>query len=310
MRISRYTAPLLFAVWTAQLAPAQSPSLVRDINRQPRVDQPGSAPREFTPLGGWLYFQATTRATGAELFRTDGTAGRFRAWHPPTRRHGTRQRAVDVLVRVIATGSASALPRQLTQVGDEVWFVANDARHGLGLWRTDGTLAGTTHILELAAAPRTMAVSGGRLFFDHEDLVHDRELWLAPTGATTEIRGTGCGFELRAPTLRSNDPVLGRPFAIKGRGGAPGSLRILYLGLPPSRPTTVAGHCLSWVDFATGGVAHTVVDASPPWSLALVVPPDPALAGLRVALQSFDGPTPSATGIEASNGLWSTIGSR
>jgi ELWxxDGT repeat protein len=45
---------------------------------------------------------------------------------------------------------ASAYPSELAVVGDAAYFFANDGLHGLELWRTDGTVAGTQMVVDLA----------------------------------------------------------------------------------------------------------------------------------------------------------------
>jgi ELWxxDGT repeat protein len=54
--------------------------------------------------------------------------------------------------------------------------------HGLELWRSDGTAAGTVLMQDIvpgtgSSSPRHFSVSGDHLFFTANDTVHGRELW-------------------------------------------------------------------------------------------------------------------------------------
>jgi ELWxxDGT repeat protein len=161
-----------FAVATALLAAAPSASasgawLVRDIN-----PGGGSAPRLPTNVGGTLFFSARDGTHGDELWRSDGTAA------------GTR------LVRDINPGGGShpadipGYPREprLANVGGTLVFSADDGTHGVELWRSDGTRAGTRLVLNINpgggdSKPMEFTNVGGTLFFSARDGTHGEELW-------------------------------------------------------------------------------------------------------------------------------------
>ncbi len=97
----------------------------------------GSSPSQITPLGrGRFVFTAYSDATGIELWLTDGTA-------PGT-----------VLLKDINPGFAGSQPNPgtLTSLGNGlVVFGADDGSAGIEPWVTDGTVAGTRRIADLAA---------------------------------------------------------------------------------------------------------------------------------------------------------------
>ena len=103
--------------------------LVRDIS-------PGSASTRIysmTTANGFALFSAED-AAGIELWRTDGTTvGTYR-------------------LKDINPGTAHSDPmylgREFPVVNGIAYFVANDGVHGRQLWRSDGTEAGTTMVVE------------------------------------------------------------------------------------------------------------------------------------------------------------------
>lgn len=170
-----------------------SAELVADIN-------PGGGngyPNEFTSFDGWLYFSADDSVYGSELWRTNGvTTELFSDINPgrdrsvPSRltpldgwlyfsaydnAHGTELRrtngAVTELVADIWPGSGAspvrpgpgnASPDLLTVLGGALYFRAHDGVHGVELWRTDGTTAGTQLVGDISG-PSVFAVFDGAL---------------------------------------------------------------------------------------------------------------------------------------------------
>src|SRR5690606_26441795 len=52
-------------------------------------------------------------------------------------------------------GGLSSEPELLTVVGDTTYFIASDPAHGKGLWKSDGSAAGTTFVTRIDLGPRT-----------------------------------------------------------------------------------------------------------------------------------------------------------
>ncbi len=102
----------------------------------------GSFPRSLVNVNGTLYFQATDNVTGAELWKSDGTA------------------AGTVMVKDIRSGSLSASPAALTNINGTLYFGANDGTNGTELWRSDGTAAGTVMIKDIRSGSGAAYLGG------------------------------------------------------------------------------------------------------------------------------------------------------
>jgi len=154
-------------------------SLLKDID-------PGTTPHSsiaygFTAVGGTVYFAGYTNRTGAELWRTDGTAA------------GTS------LVRDIWPGGYPGwgAPEDMVTLGGTLFFTAGDGSFGRELWRSDGTAAGTALLKDinpggggsfpaskgpsqLASTPPeypAIVIANGTMFFFADDVTNGTELW-------------------------------------------------------------------------------------------------------------------------------------
>ena len=137
--------------------------LLTDINPGPTSSQPGSR----ILYKNRMLFGADDGTNGRELWTTDGTAA------------GTR------LLKDINPGSASSNPGVFVLFGDSVYFSAAN-----GLWKTDGTEAGTVKIASVTV--RNTVVSASQLFFEGFTSATSWELWVsdgsdAGTHMVTEI---------------------------------------------------------------------------------------------------------------------------
>jgi ELWxxDGT repeat protein len=151
-----------------------------------------------------LYFSARNDGPGGggqELWTSDGTE------------------AGTVRVRDINPGAPGSNPKEITTVGNLIFFAATDGVTGTELWRSNGTEAGTLLVRDIAtgapsASPRDLTASAGRLFFTADDGVNGRELWVSTGNSTgtvmlTDFRnGTDRSASLGIRDLRDIDGVL------------------------------------------------------------------------------------------------------
>jgi MYXO-CTERM domain-containing protein len=216
-----------FAVFNRELyatdGTAAGTSRVADIN-------PGiapSRPSQYTPLGDWLYFTATTEAHGVELFSTDGTAAgttlavdlnpggdgsgpqNLRTYNGRLLFTAYTPASGEELFSSDGTAAGTRLVRDINPGGDsfangfvdfqgKVYFQATSDALGSELWTSDGTEAGTSLVVDLFAgadgsAPSSLTAVGDRLFFvtvltDFDTFMVTTQLWMTDgTAAGTEL---------------------------------------------------------------------------------------------------------------------------
>ena len=140
--------------------------LVKDIDQRRRQ---GSLPSQLTRLDDVLFFAADDGVRGDELWKSDGS------------RMGT------VLVKNIDPNDGSGYlsgsqPTFLTPAGDQLFFIADDGTSGEGLWKSNGSRAGTILVKNLdfrgdGFASSPMEASQDRVFFTAVDGTPGLGLW-------------------------------------------------------------------------------------------------------------------------------------
>jgi ELWxxDGT repeat protein len=136
-----------------------------------------SSPVLLGAVGSTLYFSANNGVVGRELWKTDGLT--------------------TALVSDILPGSAASFVSRSAQAfrpaavqGDNLLFAADDGQHGVELWASDGTAAGTTLVRDINTKTGDgvvatdgsgtfigVAVIDGTIYFPADDGVHGTELW-------------------------------------------------------------------------------------------------------------------------------------
>lgn len=99
-----------------------------------------------------------------------------------------------MMVKEFDTGPHNSYLHYPTNIGGTLFFGANDGTHGLELWKSDGTEAGTVMVKDINPGPDdgysgSLTNVGGTLFF----VANGRELWKsdgteAGTAAIKKIR--------------------------------------------------------------------------------------------------------------------------
>ncbi|HEX4955197.1 MAG TPA: ELWxxDGT repeat protein [Thermoanaerobaculia bacterium] len=145
-------------------------------------------------------------------------------------------------------------PVSVARAGSRVYFGANDGLHGLELWATDGTPAGTVMVANLnpgaaGSEPTQLVGSDDRLFFVADDGTHGREVWSIPAAGAAPVlladvvagAGSSVPQDLASDAGRAYwsawTPLFGRElFASDGTPGGTGIVADLAPGAGSSSP--------------------------------------------------------------------------
>ncbi|MBE9181078.1 pre-peptidase C-terminal domain-containing protein [Oculatella sp. LEGE 06141] len=173
----------LWKIVNAETADSNSQTLVKEIQTTPGI---GSDPLNLTSYNNKLYFTANDGINGRELWVSDGTSA------------GTK------MVKNINMGdNLGSDPGELTVFNGLLYFSATDGESstnggttGRELWASDGTLDGTSLVLDINSGgifdegiytpegsnPRNLTVASGQLYFvaNNGDSLNGVELWSIP----------------------------------------------------------------------------------------------------------------------------------
>jgi ELWxxDGT repeat protein len=139
---------------------------------------PGSSPSYLTAMNGKLYFSANTPTSGTELWVSDGTG----AGTSLLKDINPGLPASGIFGAHVGPGTRNYI-YNLALFNNKLWFRADDGVHGIELWSTDGTTAGTT-MIEIwpgpgSGDPYAITEFGGKLYMNASDSLHGSELWVS-----------------------------------------------------------------------------------------------------------------------------------
>lgn len=171
-------------------------------------------------------------------------------------------------------------------------------------YTTNGTSTGTRAVAQLRLIiPGSFGTLDGLVLVTGDDGPHGEEIWVVDAGPAAAVDGLACGRAPDAVRLEASVPRLGTTTTLRIAHGNPAAA--LLLGLPPVRPATL--------NLPAPGCALFVDASGPSWTLpltnnvlALAVPPDPRLLGVKLGAQAVSGPN-AQFGAELSNGLRLTL---
>ncbi|MFL6196114.1 MAG: ELWxxDGT repeat protein [Thermoanaerobaculia bacterium] len=150
-----------FELWKSDGTP-QGTGMLADLNTR---DLGGSYPSGMQPVANGVFFFANDGLHGSELWKSDGTEA------------GTS------LVHEFVPGPEPRHPPYVNvaeQSAGKLFFFLNTNDANFGLWRSDGTDAGTLKLTSEDTRPlgeTGLTVMGGAVFFAGEDEEHGEELW-------------------------------------------------------------------------------------------------------------------------------------
>ncbi len=163
---------------------------VRTIHTWPNTDLRPMELTHFRDNVGqdWVYFSGETDFSDRELFKLK--------W-------GTNQvtRVKDINL------NGSSEPKDLTVVGNTIYFTAWTVTSGRELWKTDGTSAGTVLVEDIKSGlgsgsnPEELVKFGSLLFFVADDGIAGQELWISGGTASSTFMVNNIN-----PGAASSDP--------------------------------------------------------------------------------------------------------
>ena len=133
------------------------------------------------------------------------------------------------------------LPADLTNVNGTLYFAATDGAHGVELWKSDGTAAGTVMVKDIdpgasGSFPAHLTNVNGTLYFAANDGTHGEELWksdgtaagtvmvkdIVPGSEVLAFRLGGCQRR-RSNSIAFDGPTLG---LFRSDGTAAGTIEL------------------------------------------------------------------------------------
>ncbi len=115
---------------------------------------------------------------------------------------------MPTMVQDINANTISSNPSQMVTIGSTTYFIADDGIHGVELWKSNGTAAGTTLVKDIVAgqassAPANLTAVNTTLFFTATDGTNGIELWKSDVTAA----GTTLVKNINTNATQSSNPT-------------------------------------------------------------------------------------------------------
>jgi hypothetical protein len=246
-------------------------------------------------LGGRLLAAATTGG----LLLVDGTA-------PIVTLHPGSVRSLEPDPDLQQRSAIFPVSRELA------YFVVGEAP--AELWRTDGTIAGTTLVQQLEVLDGAAVL--GNLYLTVDDPQAGIEPFVLRPPVFNMPVGDSCsGHPTGTHTLRTDvDPRIGRTVQIVGRsrveGAGSGQVAGIFLGSAAPAPVFLGpSKCTFRVDLNRPIAAITApITQGGDFSASIQIPQLPVFVGAEIMLQALVAPSPSPIGVDVTNGLFWVVG--
>ncbi len=181
------------------------------------VSGPGEMGR-FTAVEDKLFFTAYTTTENRELWVSDGTEAGTKMV-----KNIADEEALFQGRSVVQVSGRSSLIENMTAVGSEVFFTADDGIHGQELWKSDGSEAGTVLVKDInsqdddGSNPSSLIAFGDTLLFSAatDDSGNTHSVWIsdgteAGTVSMLDTTSTGSINDFTSIGIEqySNEPLL------------------------------------------------------------------------------------------------------
>src|SRR5215218_2060668 len=142
------------------------------INRSAEVEK-------LYVVGKTLYFRASDGKHGVELWKTDGTESGTKLVKDI---NPAAPAPINTACKIRKSCVGSSWADAMTRVGKTLYFTAKDGKHGLELWKSDGTVKGTREVKDIkpgkiGSNPDSLTAVGGILIFAAAAGKDGPELW-------------------------------------------------------------------------------------------------------------------------------------
>jgi ELWxxDGT repeat protein len=160
--MKKYTfITMLMLAYLMPVSYAQSIEILKDLNT---TGTSNSYPFDFTIANKQLFFIAAGNSGSYSLWVTKGTSASTRTISP-------------------GTGTINNIP-DIISYNDKIYFAYDDGIHGMELWISDGTVAGTILFKDLypgstGSYPQAFTVANNKLFFMGSGVDGERRLYVS-----------------------------------------------------------------------------------------------------------------------------------